>query len=389
MYIVSTTNRQTNQSAPFDLPLAERELDRQLTAAGYKNLRDISIDSIESHDDETPLPDELRQADIFELNFLFSSLSRFSEYDRDDFYAVVSLKDLKTAKEFINTALGAENGVYTFCHTVHDHEDLASWYLETEDLCLSNWVEDNLDYEALGRDLDKYLYKGAFADTGYVFKPNSELSNTELYDGVHLPQISSEDSYRTSLCYENNAGARVFISLPTGQLMWQKLYNEIGDDTSFTLSGSIVLGQYTRLRGDTDVDALNELFEKIELLDESQRAKLQAAFEYEKQAQYNPEAKDVYETKYINCQELLCDAYECLEDFDFIPRVTSTSDIGRHLVENGYTGFEVSEEMKPYIDYTRLGNDWHDTVQGRFIYAGYVVDERMPEQTMTQGEMKL
>lgn len=158
MYIVSIENKRNDHRLDLTLPLTESELDRQLTADGFEQLSDVKINAVDHTDGLITLPDGLKQADIFELNHLLTKLEKYDEYVLEDYSSAVSAFKITTPKGLVNLTFDLEADKYVFCRTAGNHEELAGWFMEDEGGFVSHWVEDNLDYEALGRDLDKYEY---------------------------------------------------------------------------------------------------------------------------------------------------------------------------------------------------------------------------------------
>ncbi|MEA4912409.1 MAG: hypothetical protein VB092_07375 [Oscillospiraceae bacterium] len=389
MYIVSIADQKTGRRLELTLPLTEYELDRQLTSAGVEHLADVKIDGVRHTEDIITLPEELSPSTIFELNILLAKLERHDEYWLNDFSAAVKAFDFDSAKELINLTYDIEYGKYVFCRTADNRYALGKWYVEHEGGIVSPWVEDNLDYESLGRDLDKYEFKGKFCDSGgYVYLPKHNQIE-DVYDGLHLPLLHDNNESSTSLCYENEHGAKVFLSLPAGPLMWQELYRQMDNDSTFTLTESVVLGQCVRLDERTDVEELNRICERIKDISPKESTKLKEVFEYANSALGDEDVFTKYGAKNTGCHERLRAIYEHLGDFDFIPNVVGESGLAWYLVKNKFPNFEADEGLWSYIDYDRLGHDWHEIVHGRFTGSGYVIDETPPEQTLTEGELKL
>ena len=105
-------------------------------------------------------------------------------------------------------------------------------------------------------------------------------------------------------------------------------------------------GEYANL------DELNYLANKLDSMSEGQYQAFCAAVE---SGNYGSDIQD-----YINIAE-------SVDDIRLISDIESDADFGRYIVETGY--INVPDDLKPYIDYERIGRDWsYDGTQTSYGY---------------------
>lgn len=68
-----------------------------------------------------------------------------------------------------------------------------------------------------------------------------------------------------------------------------------------------------------------------------------------------------------------------VSDFEFYPDVTTERELGIYLVESGIMDFP--ENVRDYLDYARIGIEYHANHSGAFTDAGYVTRQPEPEQS--------
>lgn len=103
-----------------------------------------------------------------------------------------------------------------------------------------------------------------------------------------------------------------------------------------------------------DLEALNELAERYENLDEYDQDIVQAIIEGEG---YDlEEALDVLESG----------------NYSFYPDVNDEEDLGYYVVDEGLFGVEIPDSLQAYIDYESIGRDWRINGAGSFTSKGYI-----------------
>lgn len=108
------------------------------------------------------------------------------------------------------------------------------------------------------------------------------------------------------------------------------------------------------IRRDTDVKSLNALAHQIDAFDNNQRTLLSGALEIEPVGSLND----------------IIGIMENISVYSYFPDVTTERELGIYLVESGMMPFE--ESVQPYLDYERIGIEYHANHSGAFMDTGYV-----------------
>lgn len=87
----------------------------------------------------------------------------------------------------------------------------------------------------------------------------------------------------------------------------------------------------------------------------------------------------VLDIEMIDCFDHILNAAGNVPDFEFYPDVTTERELGIYLVESGIIDFP--EKVREYLDYARIGIEYHANHSGAFTDAGYVTRQQEPEQS--------
>ena len=151
-------------------------------------LKRIHVDGIRYEevfitDYETDIPglyDRLGEYEsIDELNYLAALVDDMEEWETEKFTAAVDFGEYNSVKDLIN--LTQNLGCFEFYSGIENEEDLGRFYIE--EMCtleIPEHLQDYIDYEAYGRDMD-IEEDGRFTDGGYVVRTGDSF--TEHYSG--------------------------------------------------------------------------------------------------------------------------------------------------------------------------------------------------------------
>lgn len=74
-----------------------------------------------------------------------------------------------------------------------------------------------------------------------------------------------------------------------------------------------------------------------------------------------------------------------LDRYEFIEDIPSDEELGRWLVEQGLAGVDFPDAVRPYLDYARVGAEYHSVHGGAYIPQGYVT-RRETGQVQAAGD---
>ena len=126
--------------------------------------------------------------------------------------------------------------------------------------------------------------------------------------------------------------------------------------------------QYLRmadLSREGELERLNTLAGMIAGMDERQRNTLWGALDAES----------------INGLNDVLRVAEHMDDYIFLPGLTSDIELGRFLVDTGYKDFP--EDVQPYLDYRAIGAEYYADHGGAYTPNGYV---KRRESSQEQGQ---
>ena len=120
------------------------------------------------------------------------------------------------------------------------------------------------------------------------------------------------------------------------------------------------------------LDKLQRLAERLEDMDTRQLKTFSGALDSES----------------INSLDNVIEVAENIERYEILLDVTCDRELGGYLVENGIKPFY--DEVRPYLDYARIGSEFYADHGGAYCPAGYVVRRsELPEQFLrTEPEQK-
>ena len=111
-----------------------------------------------------------------------------------------------------------------------------------------------------------------------------------------------------------------------------------------------------------NIRKLNTLAEMIEDMDERQRNTLWGALDSES----------------INGLDDVLKVAKHLDQYVFLPNITTDTELGRILVDTGYKDFP--ESVQPYLDYRAIGAEYYADHGGAYTPHGYVKRKESPQE---------
>lgn len=125
------------------------------------------------------------------------------------------------------------------------------------------------------------------------------------------------------------------------------------------------------LESKSDIEKLNAIAERVDGMDLREQKTFAGALNVE------------FDDGRINGLDDVLAIASRLDDYIFLPGITSHQDLGKHLVDTGY--LSVSEHLRPYINYVSVGAEYHANFGGAYTEDGYV-RRRNQEPALGQDE---
>ena len=146
----------------------------------------------------------------------------------------------------------------------------------------------------------------------------------------------------------------------------------ISDDVASTriigaVSNVWTIGRYLKNANVNDpeqIKKLNRIAEITDSLDHDQCRLFQGALD----------------TESVNNLDDVIAIGERLEQYLYIPHVTTDRELGIFLVDSGVIPFD--ENVRPYLDYARIGTEYYANHGGAYTAGGYVVRQDSVEQAL-------
>ncbi len=358
--------------ATIPLPIPDEEYGKCIIL-----LEAMEIGSVTGHDcyveaikDAPPALDILEgsMTNLDELDFLARSLEQHGVGELAKFCGIAYLKSVREVTDLINLSFACYQAT-----VISDFSDLdrigKDYYLT-----LHGGGAPSAEVKALnGAEIArKLIAEGNGQITPYGVVYDNGMTIEALYTGKNFPSYSDRE-YLMTVLYDSPGREDCRLFLPMAEKRLERLLNRAGilyadephlKDWDAELSDEVLGHMHVTCES---VFELNRLCAVVEALDEADRKKLDAVVQC-------AEPEYAFQIRHLA---------ENLEFFDFAPGVQTAYGYGRYLIQE----YEYDENLEPYYDYEKCGQEQMDSESGAFSTFGYVsyhgtlsLDELMVEE---------
>ena len=346
--------------ATIPLPIPDEEYGKCI-----KLLEALEIGSVTGHDcyveaikDAPPALDILEgsMVNLDELDFLARSMDRFTDEELAKFQCEIATNDYWDLETLINLSFSCEQVT-----VITDFSKL-------EKAGRSHYMT----MHGGGVPVDEYnqlngigIIRRLIADGGGIITPYGVLFENAMhiepvYAGHNFPPYSDQP-YLMELTLETPLEGEIPFFLPQPEKRLERLLERADIHSAEQLS----FRTWRCDLPDAVVDRLNfpkeslwevnSLCASVKNMDHKERQKLCAVIQC-------AEPEYAFQMRHLA---------ENLELFDFVPGVQTALDYGRYLIqESGH--YEYDENLEPYYDYEKCGQEQMDSESGAFSTLGYV-----------------
>lgn len=350
--------------ATIPLPLSREEYDHfmeMLSALGIGDAvrQDCKVEEI-IHCYPVLKQLEGQSVNVDELDYLVKRLDSFCVAEDAQFQAMAAKLALTDIKDFINLTFCCQQAT-----VITDFSDLEEvgrgHYLNVNGGCATTKELDDLDGERVARIL---IDSGAGVVTPYGVVYDNGMKLEPLYSGGAFPPYLYDahstilEAYPLSAPDDRNKA--ISLCLPMTALQIERTLARSGidsvaqvkfkhDSTFWDGENDLTIFEHESLKD------LNEMYMTIADLDKNGLSKLDAVISFAK-------PKSALQVKHLA---------EILELFDFIPKVKTSAEYGRYMIEeSGH--FEYDPNLEDFYDFAGYARQRMRQEQGQFVEGGYV-----------------
>ncbi len=304
---------------------------------------------------------ESKVLNLDEVNYLAKRMESLTKEERDKLYAIAAYEGYDEPKDLINLTFNLDE--YTLIKDIGNMTKVGKQHVMTMKGGMTQEEAENTDFEKIGRELLK-SGKGILTDYGMLYK-NEEIEFKEVYDGQVFPQYDYEGAgwLDVEISY---AGKKEYLSLPEDPIAIRKAIVRLGAPSSKSCNYTLI----NFAAGTQDwKNRFNDLLKRENIFD------MNILVDNLSSREENLEKM----TALLECAGdesmlALLKLSERLDDFEWMPEVKSYQEAGRYIIKN-YVEYKVAKELENCIDYEKLGKQFMDNHQGRFVTGGVVHSE--------------
>ena len=346
--------------ATIPLPIPDKEYAHCMELLSAMEIGDVTDHDcyVERIIDAPPALDVLEDTmiNVDELDFLARSLEQHGGGDLAKFCGMACLKGFREVMDLINLSLACCQAT-----VISDFSDLDR-IGKDHYLTIRGGGAPSTEVKALnGAEIARKLIaeeRGEITPYGVVY--DNGMTIEALYTGKNFPSYS-ERAYLLTVLYDSPGREDCRLFLPMAEKRLERLLERAGilnaeephiKDWDSELSDELLSRIHVTRES---VFELNRLCAAVEALDEAARKKLDAVVQC-------AEPEYAFQMRHLA---------ENLELFDFVPGVQTADGYGRYLIqESGH--YEYDENLEPYYDYEKCGQEQMDSESGAFSTLGYV-----------------
>ena len=355
--MITLNIKKDREHVDIRFPCSEKVITDALKKIGVNDELDTKQTVSEVVDFEVLSLLEGQEVDLDEINYLAKRLDAMTKTELDKFSVVAQMEGYDNPKELINLTFNERR--YTLIQNIGDMTAVGRIHTLTREIAIPADDSRDAEYAKIGRELIA-SNKGKWTEKGLLFL-NDDIPEETIYNGETFPAFDYDCNCMLSVEI-NFMNAREYVYLPCEETAIKKALARLGvEDTNHCE----LKAEFSRIDNDKLFEIVTGILNAEDVFD--MNALLQEIDEIDDIGKYLA----VVEYAATDDAKKLTGIARHIDEFEFIKGVCSDEEVGEYLVDND-DDYECSDNLRDYIKYDELGEQYRRDCNGEYINEGFV-----------------